>query len=121
LLGKELMMTRISLITLFVTFVCAASSVAQPVSQPAKPRDSRLNGFLIGLAAGAVPGIMLGMGIRRYCENEATSCPSAVPIFGVIGGLGGGAIGFGIDSAIHQSPTFGRPRPSPGVRFSFRF
>src|SRR5687767_2433877 len=28
--------------------------------------DSRLNGFLIGFAAGAVPGVLIGMGFMTY-------------------------------------------------------
>lgn len=141
-------MLRISFVTLVITSILAApasaqglgvatlspSSVAllednrlspqaafeQGAAQPR--RDSRLNGFLIGFAAGAVPGIMLGMGIKTYCENEATSCPIAVPIVGGLFGLAGGGIGYAIDGAIHgQSLTFGRPRPSPSLRFSFKF
>jgi hypothetical protein len=85
-------------------------------------RDSRLNGFLIGFVAGAVPGIMLGMGINTYCNNESSSdCPWAIPILGGLFGLAGGGIGYAIDGAIHQSPTFGRPRPNPSLRLSLRF
>jgi hypothetical protein len=112
------MMLRISFITLFITLVFAASGQAQNL-QP--KRDSRLNGFLIGFVAGAVPGILLGLGIARYCDNESTSCPAAVPIVGGLAGLAGGGIGYAIDGAIHPSLTFGRPRPSPGIRFSFKF
>ena len=91
--------------------------------QAAPPKaDSRLNGFLIGFAAGAVPGILLGMGIRQYCENESASCPAAVPITGILTGFIGGGIGYAIDGAIHgQSLTFGRPRPSPAMRVSIKF
>jgi hypothetical protein len=96
-----------------------AAAALQP---PAPPRDSRLNGFLIGFIAGAVPGIMLGMGINSYCNNESSSdCPIAIPIVGALFGFAGGGIGYAIDGAIGQSVTVGRPRPSPGVRFSFRF
>ena len=72
--------------------------------------------------AGAVPGIMLGMGINSYCNNESSSdCPWAIPITGALFGMIGGGIGYAIDGAIHQSPAFGRPRPSPAVRFPLRF
>ena len=71
--------------------------------------DSRLNGFLIGLAAGAVPGIMLGMGFTTYCENESASCPGAPVYFGGLTGLLGGWIGFSIDGAIDgQKLVFAR-------------
>lgn len=32
--------------------------------------DGRLNGFLIGAAAAAVPGLLLGHGFNTYCNNE---------------------------------------------------
>jgi hypothetical protein len=140
-------MLRIPFITLFITVAFAASSSAQSTRLAAlspssmglledtgvrervafeqgltKPRrDSRLNGFLIGFALGAVPGVVLGWKISQYCENESTSCPAVIPLFGGLSGLAGGGIGFAIDSAIHQSPTFGRPSPTPGVRFSVKF
>ncbi len=118
-------MIRNILITVFITTFATAfptSAMAHTSPQPAKRHDSRLNGFLIGLAVGAVPGIMLGMGINTYCENEATSCPAAVPIVGGLTALAGGGIGYAVDGAIHgQALTFGKPRPSPSVRFSFRF
>ena len=62
--------------------------------------DSRLNGFLIGFAAGAVPGILLGMGFTTYCENESAHCPGAPAYLGGALGLIGGWIGFSIDGAI---------------------
>ena len=144
-------MFRTSLITVFVTVIVAASAGAQDTTSvsasspsttlkfpasysmgvrqastfrqaPQPERDSRLNGFLIGFVAGAVPGIMLGMGINSYCNNESSSdCPWAIPIVGGLFGLAGGGIGYAIDGAIHQSPSFGRPRPGPGVKFSVRF
>ena len=94
-------------------------ALEQGVAQP--QRDSRLNGFLIGFAVGAVPGIVFGMGISRYCENEARSCPMAVPVAGAVLGFAGGGIGNAIDSAVGESRTLARPRPSPGVRLSFKF
>ena len=62
--------------------------------------DSRLNGFLIGFAAGAVPGILLGVGFTTYCENESAHCPGAPAYLGGALGLIGGWIGFAIDGAI---------------------
>ncbi len=113
-------MIRIALITLVISI--ASSGFAEAQTPNARRRDSRLNGFLIGLVAGAVPGVMLGMGIKRYCENESASCPAAPIIVGGLTGLAGGGIGYAIDGAIHkQALTFGRPRPSPSLRFSFRF
>jgi len=64
--------------------------------------DSRLNGFLIGLAAGAVPGILLGMGFKSWCVNESGhNCWAAIPYTTALLGLGGGWIGFAIDGAIN--------------------
>jgi len=71
--------------------------------------DSRLNGFLIGLAAGAVPGILLGVGFTTYCENESAHCPGAPAYLGGALGLIGGWIGFSIDGAINgQQLVFAR-------------
>ena len=85
--------------------------------------DSRLNGFLIGLAAGAVPGIMLGYGFTTYCENESASCPWAPAVLGGIFGLAGGGIGYAIDGAIDgQRLVYSKMRATPpGVGFSIRF
>jgi hypothetical protein len=139
------MMLRIPFITLLITVATAAlasaqgiatlspASVAllddgesrvraaheQPVVRP--ERDSRLNGFLIGFVACAVPGVIFGMGMSRYCENEARSCAMAVPVAGALFGFIGGGIGYAIDGAVGESRTLARPRPSPGVRFSVRF
>ena len=63
--------------------------------------DSKWNGFLIGAAAGAVPGAMLGVGFKTYCENESASCPGAPVYLGVVSGLIGGWIGAGIDGLIN--------------------
>ena len=79
--------------------------------------DSRLNGFLIGLAAGAVPGIMVGYGFKTYCSNEAAHCPAAPAIFGATCGLIGGWIGFEIDDAINgQRLVFRRAGPSSAAK-----
>ena len=134
------MMFRTAIVSLVITVLFASTGSAQglvlktlelPARSPqqaafeqaaGKPvRDSRLNGFLIGFAIGAVPGIVLGVAFNSYCNDEGSGCPIVIPIAGGLFGLAGGGIGFAIDSAIHQSPTFGRPRPSPSARFSFRF
>lgn len=72
--------------------------------------DSRLNGFLIGLAAGGIPGAYLGVGFRSWCVNESGShCDRFVPITGAVFGLIGGGIGFAIDGAIDgQTLVFAR-------------
>jgi len=89
---------------------------------PTPKKDSRLNGFLIGAAVGAVPGVLLGLGLRSWCVNElGSNCDVWVPVTGASFALIGGGIGYAIDGAIGQSLTFGRPRPSPGVRFSVKF
>jgi len=137
------MIVRVSILTMAMATMLATASPAQTLTTlssdsrallakdgvksawqaPApKQPDSRLNGFLIGFAVGAVPGIMLGMGIRQYCENESASCPAAVPITGILTGFAGGGIGYAIDGAIHgQTLTFGRPRPNAAIRVSFKF
>lgn len=79
--------------------------------------DSRLNGFLIGLTAGAAPGAMLGHGFTTYCENESAHCPAAPYIFGATFGLIGGWIGFEIDDAINgQTLVFRRAGPSSAAK-----
>ena len=85
--------------------------------------DSRLNGFLIGAAAGAVPGLILGHMFNQYCKNESPDyCPVAYAYAGGLLGLAGGGIGYAIDGAIDgQTLVFRRAGSSPGVQFSFRF
>ena len=85
--------------------------------------DSRLNGFIIGAVAGAVPGLFLGHMFNQYCNNETPDyCPIAYAYAGGLLGLAGGGIGYAIDGAIDgQTLVFRRAGPSPGVRFSFRF
>jgi hypothetical protein len=145
LLHEEIMMLRIPFITLFITVATATTSLGQGLAtlspsssalldagesreraafqqSNAQPqRDSRLNGFLIGFVAGAVPGLIFGMGISRYCENEARDCAIAIPVTTALFGFAGGGIGYAIDGAVGESRTLARPRPSPGVRFSVRF
>ena len=140
-------MLRIPFITLFVTVATATAGFGQGLAtltpssfalldagsresaafeegNPQPRRDSRVNGFLIGFAIGAVPGILLGMAIAKYCENESSSCPIAIPYYAGLSGLAGGGIGFAIDGWIHDQagPSY-RPRPglSPGVRFKVKF
>jgi hypothetical protein len=79
--------------------------------------DSRLNGALIGAAAGAVPGTMLGFGWKQYCENESASCPAAPLVFGAVFGAAGAAIGAGIDGLIRRT-IFVSPRRSPHLTVS---
>ena len=64
--------------------------------------DSRRNGFLIGAAIGAVPGIILGSLFNEYCYNEGGGhCPAMIAIVGGSTALIGGWIGYGIDGAIN--------------------
>ena len=82
--------------------------------------DSRLNGFLIGVAAGAVPGAYVGQGFATYCENESAHCPGAPYLFGATFGLIGGWIGFEIDDAINgQTLVFRRAGPSSAAKIHF--
>jgi hypothetical protein len=85
--------------------------------------DSRWNGFLIGAAIGAVPGIILGSLFNEYCYNESGGhCPIMILFAGTATGLAGGWIGFGIDGAINaQTPIYTRPPRPPGLALSFRF
>jgi hypothetical protein len=63
--------------------------------------DSRWNGFLIGVAAGVVPGLLLGKGFKSWCVNESGShCDRAYPFTAVPLGLVGGWIGSAIDGTI---------------------
>ena len=141
-------MARLTAITVLITVGFASAGAAQdapklsalsPVSMnsfettppdraftaqgaPTRKKDSRLNGFLIGAAVGAVPGVLLGLGFRSWCVNElGSNCDVWVPVTGASFALIGGGIGYAIDGAVGQSLTFGRPRPSPGVRFSIKF
>ena len=73
--------------------------------------DSRLNGFVIGAVAGAVPGLLLGHGFRNWCENESGSnCGTAYAYAGGVFALVGGWIGRAIDGAVDgQTLVFRRP------------
>ena len=81
--------------------------------------DSRLNGFLIGAVAGAVPGLILGHTFNQYCKNESPDyCPVAYAYAGGLLGLVGGGIGYAIDGAINgQTLVFRRPSLSMSVKF----
>jgi hypothetical protein len=81
--------------------------------------DSRLNGFLIGAAAGAIPGLILGHFFNQYCKNESPDyCPGAYLYAGGLLGLVGGGIGYAIDGAIDgQTLVFRRPSLSMSVKF----
>jgi hypothetical protein len=85
--------------------------------------DSRWNGFWIGTAIGAVPGIILGSLFNEYCYNEGGGhCPAMIAIVGGSTGLIGGWIGYGIDGAINgQTLVYARAPKPPGLSFSFRF
>ena len=85
--------------------------------------DSRWNGFLIGTAIGAVPGIILGSLFNEYCYNEGGGhCPAMIAVVGGSTGLIGGWIGYGIDGAINgQTLVYARAPKPPGLSFSFRF
>jgi hypothetical protein len=84
--------------------------------------DSRLNGFLIGVAGGAAAGLWLGAGLHSWCLNEspgesADRCWTVWPIAGVPFALIGGWIGFEIDDAINgQSLVFRRQGPGPAAK-----
>lgn len=85
--------------------------------------DSRLNGFIIGAVAGAVPGLFLGHMFNQYCKNETPDyCPGAYAYAGGLLGITGGGIGYAIDGAIDgQRLVFRRAGSAPGLRFSLRF
>lgn len=100
--------------------------------------DSRLNGFLIGAAAGAVPGLLLGHGVNSWCNNESGDhCEVAYLYAAGLLALVGGGIGYAIDGAIDgQTLVFARRGVAPatevrlmpiaaphraGVRLSVRF
>ncbi len=77
-------------------------------------RDSRKNGALIGLAAGAVPGTALGFFMSKYCANEGGSgCSNGPVVIGAIFGGVGAAIGGAIDGLIRRTI---RVNPRQGVR-----
>ena len=83
--------------------------------------DSRRNGFLIGLAAGAVPGLLLGRTFNELCKNESPDyCPSAFLIFGGLLSVGGGWIGWEVDDLVTRETLIfsrqGNKRSGPAPR-----
>ena len=96
-------------------------------------KDSLRNGALIGLAAGALPGAILGVYATSLCEGD-DGCAVLLPVVGgaFYGGIGA-AIGAGIDALIKKTIDVSRqPRASvtlapvfgpnqQGIRVSIRF
>lgn len=75
-------------------------------------RDSRRNGALIGLAAGAIPGAILGFWARAACEGE-DACAALMPLVsGAFYGGIGAAIGAGIDGVINKTIDVSRQQPA---------
>jgi hypothetical protein len=74
--------------------------------------DSRKNGFLIGFAAGLVPGLILGNTFNQLCKNESPDyCPGVLVSLGGTFGLVGGWIGWEIDDWVTgDARLFARPR-----------
>jgi len=81
--------------------------------------DSRLNGFLIGVVAGAIPGFLAGHWWNLYNTNEGGgSSPLSYLVFGAPIALVGGGIGFAIDGAINgQTLVFARRSLTVSVKF----
>lgn len=81
--------------------------------------DSKWNGFVIGVIAGMVPGLVLGYGFKNWCENESGShCNNAYAYTGGVFGLAGGWIGSAIDGTIDgQTLVFRRPGVTTSVKF----
>ena len=65
--------------------------------------DSRRNGLLIGLAAGAVTGLLAARSHGELCDQESSGyCPTAFAIFGSVGTVGGAWIGWKVDDLISR-------------------
>jgi hypothetical protein len=99
------------------TFARVRSLPAERVARVARV-DSRLNGFLIGFGAGAVPGVILGSMINQYCYNESPEhCPGAILFLGGLFGGIGGLIGWGIDGLVDgETLVFARRATSSTTR-----
>ncbi len=99
-----------------------------------RPNDSLANGALIGLASGAVVGLLLVIDAEDDCPSQPSFDPFgcsdptagayvAAPL--VFGGLGA-AVGVGIDALIRKDPTLyqrtgaARVRLAPAVGPGFR-
>jgi hypothetical protein len=84
--------------------------------------DSLADGFGIGFAMGALPGVRLGLTVHGHCYNESPteSCPgmiSASLIGGAILGAIGGGLGALVDSAINgETLVFAKPQVSSVAR-----
>lgn len=83
-----------------------------------KLSDSRKNGFWIGFAAGATPGIVFGWMVNQYCYNESPShCPGAMVLFGGLSGLAGAGLGLAVDGAVDGGAVlYARPTSRTTVR-----
>ena len=81
--------------------------------------DSKKNGFLIGLIAGAVPGVLASAAWSSWSNNEGGGhTPLAYLYIGVPVSLLGGWIGFGIDGLIDgQTLIYRRPAATMSVKF----
>ena len=78
-------------------------------------RDPILNGALIGLGIGAVPGIVLGRFVGTYCENEAgRGCERAPIVVTALFAAVGAGIGAGIDGLFEQV-VYDSSRRTPAV------
>jgi hypothetical protein len=65
--------------------------------------DSRRNGLLIGLAAGAVTGLLAARTHSELCDQESSgNCSTAFAIFGSVGTVGGAWIGWKLDDLISR-------------------
>ena len=62
-------------------------------------RDPVANGIKIGVGVGAAAGLVGGLVINAICVNESGSCPGTIVGMTLIGAAGGGAAGWGLDSA----------------------
>lgn len=86
--------------------------------------DSRRNGFWIGFAVGAVPGVFLGLAAKGYCYNESSAggCPGLISSIvwpGGTAGAIGGWIGASIDGLIdHETLVFAKPQSSSTIRIA---
>lgn len=62
-------------------------------------RDPVSNGIKIGAGIGAAAGLVGGLLENAICSNETGACPGAIVGLTLIGAAGGGAVGWGLDSA----------------------
>jgi len=76
----------------------AGLEASQPSGQPARVRDSLLNGTVIGLAVGAVSGIAFAYAVRDSDLDAGQYAYSAL----IFGGIGAG-LGAGLDAMLDRS------------------